>query len=134
MQKFKNADLEIYRQVLDDCLEATGVVGFAVAHNYRVITNTIQDYLDRKQSIIMEYGEDIGNGLYSVTDPEKIEIATAEIAKYGNLMVECDIMTVTEEDFKDCNLTAKNIYNLQLFMMEDLDASEKKDESRFEFN
>lgn len=136
MAKYKNKDLKAYYITLKECIDnAINVTGYAIAHNYRSILNAIGDFLEKETEIINKYGEKDKDGVITVKDPEKVEIALAEIDKYGILEVECDIMKIPENSFIDSGLTARQMILLQEFMLEDNKSeNDKKDEPKFDFD
>jgi len=116
--KYKNIELYKYMNYINEALPtATGLVGYALAHNYRVLKDTVDEFTQKRSDIITEYGEKDENGNYSVTDPDNIKKATDEINRYGDLTVEADLMKLNETDFLNCGLTALHIVRLQEFMM-----------------
>ena len=110
--KYTNIQLDTYMNVLSQCLDANGVVGFAIAHNFRKIKDQIKEYIDKKNEIIRKYGETRPNGDIAISDPEKLDLANNELEQYAKLEVSCDIMKVEEEAFRDCGLSARHILAL----------------------
>lgn len=112
MAKFSNFQLDSLLSTLDNCSVADGVVGFAVAHNYRIIHTALAEYLKKKNEIIEKYGEKNEDGNFSVIDPEKLKKANEELSEYASLTQEINIMKVPEDAFMKSSLKAYQIIQL----------------------
>ena len=103
--EYTYAQLDAWMSNLAACTNATGKVGFAIARNYRRIRDAIQEYIDKKDEIIVKYGEMQSNGSYIITDADKLKDAEAELNEYSSIKVECDFVKIPDEglpvfDFK----------------------------------
>lgn len=116
--EYTYAQLDAWMSNLAACTNATGKVGFAIARNYRRIRDAIQEYIDKKDEIIVKYGEMQSNGSYIITDADKLKDAEAELNEYSSIKVECDFVKIPDEAFENTDLTAAQMLALE-FMMED---------------
>lgn len=141
MLKATNIQYHQYLNILTDHLDCKGRVGFAIAHNYKIIDNAIQDYLQARTDIIKKYGDVQDDGSYIITDEEKLTTANAEFAEISSLEIELDITMVDEKDFMNCpELTARDMILLDWMVKKPQPKKEEKDkksadkdESRFDF-
>lgn len=63
---YSNAQLERMAGVLEKHLSRTDLIGYAAARNTRIIGDEILDYEQLKDRLIMRYGEESGDGSYSI--------------------------------------------------------------------
>jgi len=118
MKKYTYSELDAWINSLIDCVDTSGKAGIAIAHNYRVMKDSVIEFADKKKEAIIKYGEKTETG-FSVTDPEKLEKFNKKMEEYGKMQVAVDIMKLTEEDLLDSGLTARQIIGLE-FMLEPL--------------
>lgn len=136
MKKYSNMQLDAWMTALSNCIDAVGTVGFAVAHNYRVIREAIQEYTKKKEEAIAKYGIQQPSGEYIIQDEEKLNTANAELLKYATLEVAVDIMEVDESCFETAGLTGRQIISIE-FMIKKPEAlngdviDDKDDDDRF---
>lgn len=109
MAKLSNFQLDNMLSALSNCSTAGGIVGFAIARNYRIIASALTEYLKTKNEIIQKYGDEDENGNLSVTDPEKLKAANKELSKYASLTQEVNIMKVPEDAFIESGLKGYQI-------------------------
>lgn len=112
MEKFNFYTLDLWLGSLTDALNSTGKVAFAVAHNYRVIKEALTEYTTKKDEIIRKYGEE-NEGVFTITDEEKLEEANKELSEFAEMKVAVDILKIHEAAFEDAGLTALQMLNLE---------------------
>lgn len=95
-------------------LQETGKLGYAIARNLRKLKDTATEYLEAKQKMFQEYGEDIGDGRVRVDPSVLVDVL-------GDLMFiqhEADVYQVDEDTFTSGTLTSAQMEKL-LWMVEE---------------
>ena len=90
----------------------TGRLGYAIAKNARKIRDEIQEYINKREGAVSEYGSDNGNGAY-VIKPDDIERCLAEFEDLNDIECDIDIMTVDTNTFCSGNLTSNDMLALE---------------------
>lgn len=138
MEKYALYELDAWLASLTDALESKGKVGFAVAHNFRVINEALTEYTTKKNEIITKYGEE-KDGLITIVDDEKLQAADKELREFATMEVAVDILKVPESAFEASGMTARQIINL-IWMIETpkednaVNSGNKSDKERFGFD
>lgn len=91
-------------QDLNAVANCAGVTAFAVNHNFNTIYNTISDYVEMRNQIISMYGSLDENGQISISDPEMIGKAEAQLAPFDDLEVSLDIVMLPEDHLIKSNI------------------------------
>ena len=96
-------------------LQETGKLGYAIARNLRKLRDAAAEYLDAKQKMLVEYGEDMGDGRYKVD----IEVFQREVGELAGIQHEADIYQVDEDTFTSGTLTSGQMEQLLWMVKED---------------
>ena len=87
-----------------------GKVGLAFAYNFRLIHDSMGEYIARRNEIISKYADPIDSDTHEnnlkngvadpivVSDPEKLRLANNEIREFENLSIELPLIEITNED------------------------------------
>ena len=101
---FKNIDMEKMVGTLKPHLERTDVIGYAAARNTRILENELQEYVQRRDELVLKYGEEKkdedGNPTGSVSlnfDSPKFTEFVEELEKFAVLEHEPPIMKLKYE-------------------------------------
>ena len=92
-------------------VDETGKLGYACARNLRKLMDACKEYMEVRDSLMMQYGTDEGNGKYTF-DQEKAKEFTNAIQEYAVIEHDVDIFQVSEDVFCSGNLTTKEMYAL----------------------
>lgn len=98
-------------------LEEKGVLGFAIAKNRKKIAAEVQEYSQKRDELLKEYGTDIGEGKFQLL-PENATKFFEALKPFGKLTVDVPVMRVTPEVFCSGNLTTSMMETLD-WMVED---------------
>ena len=99
-------------------VKETGKLGYACARNLRKLMGEAREFMDTRDRLLAEYGEDQGNGKF-VIPPEKVAAFTADLSEYSAIEHEVGVMTVSEDVFCSGGLTTKEMYALGWMVKED---------------
>lgn len=80
--KYKNYQMEQMIEPLAKHLDRRDILGFAAAKNINALRNEAREYLDLKDKLIMEYGEQIIDEEGMPTAQYKLEIGSEGFEKY----------------------------------------------------
>lgn len=113
MSKYTADTLFSYLKTAMPCVsQSKGLTAFVLAHNYKTIYNTLEDYINLRNKIVMEYGERGEDGEYYITDEEKLEKANKELDDYAHIEYEVDIIKIPEIKAIDSGLSASQLMSL----------------------
>lgn len=117
-----NHVIDDFVNVLQRHMDATGVLGFAIARNYRKVSDEIVEYIDRRNDLITKYGKDeIGKDgkptgrKYIDANSDNLKKFAEELQKYADIEVSVDVMTVSLDEIGD-QLKAKDIVELEMMI------------------
>lgn len=77
-----NAEMQQHLVSLEPLLQSKGLLGYAVARNYRNIRNSCLEYLERFQKSVAEYGEPVLDENGDQTGSVRIDIKSGAAAKF----------------------------------------------------
>ncbi len=95
-----------------------GMLGYAIARNRQKLTAEIQDYVQKRDELIVEFGTDIGNGKFQL-EPENAAKFVEALRPYGELTVDVPVMQVPPEVFYGGDLTSAQMYVLGWMVKEE---------------
>lgn len=98
-------------------LEEKGVLGFAIAKNRKKLAVEVQEYSQKRDELLQEYGTDIGEGRFQLL-PENAAKFFEALKPFNELTVDVPVMRVTPEVFCSGNLTTSMMETLD-WMVED---------------
>ena len=93
-------------------LEEKGMLGYAIARNRQKLTAEILEYSKKRDELLKEYGDDIGNGQYQLQATNAARFFEA-LQPYSELEVDVPVMQVPPEIFYGGNLTSSQMYTLE---------------------
>lgn len=96
--------------VLSKC-EEKGMLGYAIARNRQKITAEVLDYSKKRDELLKEHGEDMGNGQFQLM-PENAARFFEALQPYSDLTVDVPVMQVSPEVFYGGNLTSSQMFTL----------------------
>ena len=96
----------------------TGKLGYACARNLRRLLDACKEYMEVRDRLLKEYGEDQGGGQYTFA-PENGKAFAEAIREYAVIEHEVDVYQVTEEVFCSGTLTTKDMFALSWMVKED---------------
>ena len=118
--KLSNYAFEQRLQSLEPALKCKGKLGFVAAKNARKISDELTEYFDRKNALVIEYGEQDDDGKWFVdTKNERSLQFLNELTKIGEIECSVDVCMVTVEDILD-QLTGEEMAGLS-WMVSDWD-------------
>ena len=96
--------------VLSQC-EEKGMLGYAIARNRQKITAEVLDYSKKRDELLKEHGNDMGNGQFQLM-PENAARFFEALQPYSDLTVDVPVMQVSPEVFYGGNLTSSQMFTL----------------------
>lgn len=119
----KNNEADYYLSLLKlISKDVNGKLGYAVARNIRELNNSLKEYTQFKNELIIKYGEQKGNEFSLSQNSERYKDFQTEITPLALIEHEIPIMFVEPEDIFNCSLTADKISEL-FFMIKDGDGN-----------
>ena len=107
----KLTNLEAYNMVqMMTEMNETGRLGYAIAKNMRKLSEEITEYSQKRDELIMKYGEQDGDR-YRIP-PEKAADFLSELSEYDGIEFEYAPHQVSEDDFCAGSLTSAQMYRL----------------------
>ena len=120
---FKNNEADYYLSVLRIISkDVNGKFGYAVARNIRELSNSLKEYTQIKNELIVKYGEQKGNEFSLSQNSEKYKDFQNELRPLAEIEHDVPIMLVDAEDVYKSSLTADKIGEL-FFMIKDGDTN-----------
>ena len=117
----KNIEADRYLSMLKSISkEVNGKFGYAVARNIRELTNSLKEYMQIKNELIVKYGEQKGNEFSLSVNSEGFKAFQNELKSYADIEHDVPIMSVEAEEIYGSILTADKISEL-FFMIKDGD-------------
>lgn len=115
----KNREADYYLSVLKTISkDVNGKFGYAVARNIRELNNSLKEYIQMKNELIIKYGEQKGNEFSLSQNSEKYKNFENELKPLAEIEHDIPIMLVAPEDVYSTSLTADKI-NCLFFMIKD---------------
>lgn len=99
-------------------VDETGRLGYACARNLRRLLDACREYMEIRDKLMMEYGEDGGGGKFTF-EPENARAFSDAIQEYAAIEHDVDIFQVSEDVFCGGTLTTKEMYALDWMVKED---------------
>ena len=119
----KNNEVDYYLTVLKSISkDVSGKLGYAVARNIREFNNSLKEYTQFKNELIVKYGEQKGNEFSLSQNSEKYKDFQNELKPLAEIEHDVPIMFVNAEDVYSSCLTADKIGEL-FFMIKDGDTN-----------
>ena len=80
---------------------ATGITGYAIYKNVRILTDEVKDYQKIIDDAIKKYGKESSEGYYTIdqTDTKAVEKFTKEILPIANAEIDVDLFQISEDQF-----------------------------------
>lgn len=117
--KIKNIYADFLKEVIFNAMKNNdGIVGYALAKNYRLLNQELIEYQDIKQKLFKKYGKDNEGTLIIEKDTKEYNEYLKEISKFDEIEIDIDFMKVDEEDFKNSKLTGEEMNILMDYMLE----------------
>ena len=114
--KLKNAEAYQSLIIMQESAE-TGMLGFAIAKNRRMLANELVEYDQKRNELIQKYGEHVDGNNFTFT-PENAKQFYEEMAQYDNIEIEFEPMQVSEDVFCGGGLTSDQMYALMWMVKE----------------
>lgn len=116
---FKAIELEGIAKVLNKIMPKTkGILGYAIARNYRVFKENLIEYENCSNEIVKKYGKNDGKGNFVIDKKsDNFEKALKELDEYNSIDVEVDVMQVDVETLTNSDLTSDVMFVLDSFMI-----------------
>lgn len=102
--------------------KVTGKLGYAVARNMRNLSNSLTEYIERKNSLIIKYGAEINGEISLNKSDENYKLFLNEIKEFSDIEHDIDIMKVAPNDIYNSTLSADVISNI-MFMIDEGDTN-----------
>lgn len=103
-------------QTLSD-LHEKGKLGYACARNLRKLYDAGKEFLEKRDELIMQYGQKQENGTYVIPDTN-LNAFNTEMREYAEIEHDVDIMQVSEEEFVSGSLDSQAMYKLSWMVNE----------------
>lgn len=103
-------------QVLTETQEK-GKLGYACARNLRKLMDAAKEYMQTRDRLLKEFGDDQGNGKYGFA-PDQAKAFSEALKEYSEIEHDVDVMTVSEQVFTSGNLTTKEMFRLSWMVEE----------------
>lgn len=107
-------------------LEEKGRLGYAIAHNRRVVNEALTEYYDVRNRIITSHGTENKDGTYSLSD-EQATAAQQELDEFTFIEHEVDIMQVDVDTFCSGSLNSQQMFILN-WMVEKEDPNHERED------
>lgn len=123
-KQLTNGEMDTMLISLEPLMERKGLVGYAVARNYRALRSACQEYLEFKRNLIRKYGKPVESDgeptgeVFIPAGTAEIDSAITELAEFAPLEHEVTICLIPIEDVID-ELTAKELITLEWMFEED---------------
>lgn len=114
--KLQQADTLL--NILTTMLQTKGIVGFKIARNYRMISDELKEYNDKKMELFKKYGKEENGQLIIDKDSENYPLFLQEIEPYNEQEVQFNFRMITEEELANSELTAEQMLILSEYMVE----------------
>lgn len=105
--------------MLSTMLQVKGIVGFKIARNYRMISDELKEYNDKKMELFKKYGREENGQLIIDKDSENYPLFLQEIEPYNEQEVQFNFRMITEEELANSELTAGQMLILSEYMVEE---------------
>lgn len=115
--KLQQADMLL--NVLTTMLQTKGIVGFKIARNYRMISDELKEYNDKKMELFKKYGREENGQIIIDKDSENYPLFLKEIEPYNEQEVQFNFRMITEEELANSELTAEQMLILSEYMVEE---------------
>ena len=114
--KLQQADTLL--NILTTMLQTKGIVGFKIARNYRMISDELKEYNDKKMELFKKYGREENGQIIIDKDSENYPLFLQEIQPYNEQEVQFNFRMITEEELANSELTAEQMLILSEYMVE----------------
>ena len=115
--KLQQADTLL--NILTTMLQTKGIVGFKIARNYRMITEELKEYIDKKMELFKKYGKEENGQIIIDKDSENYPLFLKEIEPYNEQEVQFNFRMITEDELANSELTAEQMLILSEYMVEE---------------
>lgn len=115
--KLQQADTLL--NILTTMLQTKGIVGFKIARNYRMITEELKEYNDKKMELFKKYGKEENGQIIIDKDSENYPLFLQEIEPYNEQEVQFNFRMITEDELANSELTAEQMLILSEYMVEE---------------
>lgn len=116
--RLTNNDMYKYICTLSECMETTGLLGYAIARNYRKLLDAAKEYLEAYQKTLEKYGAEDTNGeLRLDCKSENFQKFIDEITPLSRIEHNVEIMQVPIKESIG-QLSAKQIVDLDFMLSE----------------
>lgn len=105
--------------ILTTMLQTKGIVGFKIARNYRMISDELKEYNDKKMELFKKYGREENGQIIIDKDSENYPLFLKEIEPYNEQEVQFNFRMITEEELANSELTAEQMLILSEYMVEE---------------
>lgn len=96
--------------------KASGMLGYAVAKNIRLLGQELTEYTKLRNDLIVKYGEKNGDGYTIAPNSDNFKDFLTEFSQYQTLDIDVDLMRVDSEVLIDSGLTANLLEPLITYM------------------
>lgn len=93
-------------------LDEKGMLGYAIARNRRLLSAELQEYMSKRDELLVEFGNDIGNGQFQLQAESAARFYEA-LRPYSELSVNVSVMQIVPEVFYSGNLTSNQMFALE---------------------
>lgn len=98
-------------------LEEKGMLGYAIARNRQKLTAEVQDYSNKRDELLKEYGTDVGDGKFQLLPENAVRFFEA-LRPYSELTADVPVMQIEPEVFFGGNLTSSQMFTLEWMVKE----------------
>lgn len=98
-------------------VEEKGMLGYAIARNRQKLLVEVQDYSQKRDELLAEYGEDVGEGKFQLQAENAVKFYEA-LKPYSELTVDVQIMQISPDVFCSGNLTSSQMFALNWMVAE----------------
>lgn len=112
--RLTNREIEQRLVGLENALELSGYAGYAIATNYRRLSDAAKPYLDMRNQFFMshDFGEPDENGLIKVsTDSPEFNEFMSTAGKVMDDVIDVDVITISKDELPE-TLTARQILSI----------------------
>lgn len=118
--KIKNKDAEALYITLSEIADKTsGLTGYAVARNLRILRDELTEYRAKKRELFQEYGQEKDGTFYIMKESPNFQKYEEEIRVYDEISADVDLMKVTGEELAKTELTGEQMFFLIDYMVEE---------------
>lgn len=112
-KKYTMAQIVEMNESANSCaFQAKNVLAFVLRHNMTLLAPIAAEFNTKRDEIIIKYHDSEENGVYMITDEEKLAKANEDLKQYSEVKVSLDLVVIPEKNAFDSGLSAIQLASL----------------------